>query len=117
MNWAGRLLRDADAQPDLLGALIQATKDGDQSRFQALAGLEKQVDQSPKELFNESESESESESEQEIEVIYSVHQIPNSRVALVKSKVSDFFGDYQIEMLWDRVIESSLLHEHTSFLN
>ncbi|XP_057518040.1 uncharacterized protein LOC130798966 [Amaranthus tricolor] len=66
-NYIGRLLRDADAQPDLLGALIQATKDGDQSRFQALAGLEKQVDQSPKELFNESESESESESEQEIE--------------------------------------------------
>lgn len=73
MNWVrcstGRLLRDADAQPDLLGALIQATKDGDQSRFQALADLDKRVDQEPKEVFNEFESESESESEQEIEVL------------------------------------------------
>lgn len=73
LNWVrcstGRLLRDADAQPDLLGALIQATKDGDQSRFQALADLDKRVDQEPKEVFNEFESESESESEQEIEVL------------------------------------------------
>ncbi|GAB4852539.1 hypothetical protein Ancab_016753 [Ancistrocladus abbreviatus] len=35
-NYIGKLLRDA--KPDLLGALIQATKDGDQSRLQALSG-------------------------------------------------------------------------------
>ncbi|KAL2895444.1 hypothetical protein RDABS01_011353 [Bienertia sinuspersici] len=60
-NYIGKLLRDADAQPDLLGALIQATKDGDQSRFQALAGSEKWVDEDPKEEMHLSESEEEHE--------------------------------------------------------
>lgn len=64
-NYIGRLLREADAQPDLLGALIQATKDGDQSRFQALTGSGNWVDEGPEEELHESESESESEQEHE----------------------------------------------------
>lgn len=63
-NYIGKLLRDA--QPDLLGALIQATKEGDHSRLQALAGSMESVDEEPEEEFHESESESESEQELEI---------------------------------------------------
>jgi len=59
MNYVGKLLRDA--QPDLLEALIQATKEGDQSRFQALAGSVQSVDEDPEEEFHESESEQEYE--------------------------------------------------------
>ncbi|XP_021754723.1 uncharacterized protein LOC110720027 [Chenopodium quinoa] len=62
-NYIGRLLRDADAQPELLGALIQATKDGDQSTLQALAGSAKLFDEGPEEELHESESESEQEDE------------------------------------------------------
>lgn len=58
-NYIGKLLRDA--QLDLLGALIQATKDGDQSRFQALAGSVESVDEDLEEEFYESESEPEYE--------------------------------------------------------
>lgn len=58
---AGKLLRDAE--PDLLGALIQATKDGDQSRLQAIAGSGKSVDESPEEELDELESEPEEEDE------------------------------------------------------
>ncbi|KAK9748578.1 hypothetical protein RND81_02G068000 [Saponaria officinalis] len=54
-NYIGKLLRDA--QPDLLGALIQATKDGDQSRFQSLADSVKSVDEDPEVELDESESE------------------------------------------------------------
>ncbi|KAH9622475.1 hypothetical protein KSS87_017610 [Heliosperma pusillum] len=60
-NYIGKLLRDA--QPDLLGALIQATKDGDQSRFQSLADSVKLVDNGAEEELYESESESELEPE------------------------------------------------------
>lgn len=34
----GRLLREVE--PELMDGLIQATKDGDQSKFQALSGTE-----------------------------------------------------------------------------
>ncbi|THG03785.1 hypothetical protein TEA_005371 [Camellia sinensis var. sinensis] len=37
-NYIGRLLRDAE--PELMDGLIQATKDGDQNKFQALSGSE-----------------------------------------------------------------------------
>lgn len=37
-NYIGRLLREV--QPDLMDGLIQATKDGDQSKFQAIYGSE-----------------------------------------------------------------------------
>ncbi|KAL7175123.1 hypothetical protein ACSBR2_028847 [Camellia fascicularis] len=37
-NYIGRLLRDAE--PELMYGLIQATKDGDQNKFQALSGSE-----------------------------------------------------------------------------
>ncbi|XP_010691875.2 uncharacterized protein LOC104905124 isoform X1 [Beta vulgaris subsp. vulgaris] len=60
-NYIGKLLRDAE--PDLLGALIQATKDGDQSRLQAIAGSGKSVDESPEEELDELESEPEEEDE------------------------------------------------------
>ncbi|XP_074279078.1 uncharacterized protein LOC141604570 isoform X2 [Silene latifolia] len=60
-NYIGKLLRDA--QPDLLGALIQATKDGDQSRFQSLADSVKLVTNGPEQDLYETESESESESD------------------------------------------------------
>lgn len=66
----GRLLRDADAQPDLLGSLIQATKDGDQSKFQALAGSGKLVEEGPEEDLHESEFESEPEQELEVLTVY-----------------------------------------------
>lgn len=58
-NYIGKLLRDA--QLDLLGALIQATKDGDQSRFQVLASSVELVDEDLEEEFYESESELEYE--------------------------------------------------------
>ncbi|KAL9244027.1 hypothetical protein vseg_017844 [Gypsophila vaccaria] len=61
-NYIGKLLRDA--QPDLLGALIQATKDGDQSRLQSLADSVKLVE-GLEEKLDESESEAESELEDE----------------------------------------------------
>ncbi|GFZ10424.1 hypothetical protein Acr_21g0010230 [Actinidia rufa] len=37
-NYIGRLLREAE--PELMDGLIQATKDGDKSKFQALSGSE-----------------------------------------------------------------------------
>lgn len=44
MLWMlGKLLREAE--PELMDGLIQATKDGDQSRLQALSGSEASVDE------------------------------------------------------------------------
>ncbi|XP_052202759.1 uncharacterized protein LOC127808310 isoform X4 [Diospyros lotus] len=40
-NYIGRLLREVE--PELMDGLIEATKDGDQSKFQALSGLENWV--------------------------------------------------------------------------
>ncbi|GAB2269652.1 hypothetical protein Dimus_004577 [Dionaea muscipula] len=57
-NYIGKLLREAN--PDLLGALIQATKDGDQKIFQALSGSKEMVDED-EEVFYPSESEGEEE--------------------------------------------------------
>ncbi|XP_021769044.1 uncharacterized protein LOC110733321 isoform X2 [Chenopodium quinoa] len=77
-NYIGRLLRDADAQPELLGALIQATKDGDQSTLQALAGSAKLVDEGPEEELHESESESEQEDEELRKLVRKVHSVQES---------------------------------------
>lgn len=59
MEMVGRLLREVE--PELMDGLIQATKDGDQSKFQELAGTELAID-------DEEESEEEISEEEEEEV-------------------------------------------------
>ncbi|GMH23795.1 hypothetical protein Nepgr_025638 [Nepenthes gracilis] len=54
-NHIGKLLRDA--KPDLLDALIQATKDGDQSKLQAVSGSKEWFKEHGEEEAYESESE------------------------------------------------------------
>lgn len=62
-NYIGRLLRGV--QPELMDALIQASKDGDQSRLQALSGLDTRVveedgeeDEADEEDYEEEDEES-----------------------------------------------------------
>ncbi|KAL8144387.1 hypothetical protein V2J09_017419 [Rumex salicifolius] len=60
-NYIGKLLRDAN--PELLGALIQATKDGDHATIQALSrAQEAELDEKEEDI---SELESEEEEEEE----------------------------------------------------
>lgn len=59
MEMVGRLLREV--QPELMDGLIQATKDGDQSKFQELSGTKLAID-------DEEESEEEIAEEEEEEV-------------------------------------------------
>lgn len=61
----GRLLRGV--QPELMDALIQASKDGDQSRLQALSGLDTRV----VEEDGEEDEADEEDYEEEDEVHYS----------------------------------------------
>lgn len=56
----GRLIREV--QPDLMNGLIQASKDGDMSKFQSLYGSEV--------MFSKDEIEEESESDDEVEVCH-----------------------------------------------
>ncbi|XP_058217715.1 uncharacterized protein LOC131328813 isoform X2 [Rhododendron vialii] len=57
-NLIGRLLREAE--PELMDDLIQATKDGDQRKFQALSGPETLVEEDD-EVIEETEDEDEDE--------------------------------------------------------
>lgn len=60
MLWMpGKLLREAE--PELMDGLIQATKDGDQSRLQALSGSEAAADEEDGEddIYEDSEKEDE----------------------------------------------------------
>ncbi|OWM80924.1 uncharacterized protein LOC116198755 isoform X2 [Punica granatum] len=61
-SYIGKLLREAE--PELLDALIQATKDGDQSRLQALSGTEVAVDEddSEEDIYEEEYEEEDEES-------------------------------------------------------
>jgi len=56
-NLIGRLLREAE--PELMNGLIQATKDGDQRKFQALFGPETLVIEEDDEVVEETEDEDE----------------------------------------------------------
>ncbi|KAA8528758.1 hypothetical protein F0562_036113 [Nyssa sinensis] len=59
-NYIGRLLREA--QPELMDSLIQATKDGDQSKLQALSGSETWIiEDDDDEEANETEHEEKEE--------------------------------------------------------
>ncbi|KAJ4966466.1 hypothetical protein NE237_018315 [Protea cynaroides] len=58
-NYIGRLLRKV--QPELMDALIQASKDGDQSKLQALSGTGSQVVEEDEEEGEETELEEEEE--------------------------------------------------------
>lgn len=60
-NLIGRLLREAE--PELMDGLIQATKDGDQRKFQALSGPETLVIEEDDEIVEETEDEDEKEDE------------------------------------------------------
>ncbi|KAH7850535.1 hypothetical protein Vadar_034508 [Vaccinium darrowii] len=60
-NLIGRLLREAE--PELMNGLIQATKDGDQRKFQALSGPETLVIEEDDEVVEETEDEDEDEDE------------------------------------------------------
>lgn len=74
----GRLLRGV--QPELMDALIQASKDGDQSRLQALSGLDTRV----VEEDGEEDEANEEDYEEEDEVHYS-HFIYNCLLIISKS--------------------------------
>lgn len=64
----GRLLREAE--PELMNGLIQATKDGDQRKFQALSGPETLVIEEDDEVVEETEDEDEDEDEDEVHHLY-----------------------------------------------
>lgn len=55
----GRLLREVE--PELMDGLIQATKDGDQTKFQALSGSELSATEADEEEVEESEYEDDEE--------------------------------------------------------
>lgn len=55
----GRLLREVE--PELMDSLIQATKDGDQTKFQSLSGSELSATEDVDEEVEETESEDDEE--------------------------------------------------------
>ncbi|XP_019054675.1 PREDICTED: uncharacterized protein LOC104605543 isoform X2 [Nelumbo nucifera] len=70
-NYIGRLLRNV--QPELMEALIQASKDGDQIKFQALAGTETWLIEEDDEEEEETEYE---ENEEELrKLVRRVHSL------------------------------------------
>ncbi|PHT51357.1 hypothetical protein CQW23_11104 [Capsicum baccatum] len=58
-SYIGRLLREVE--PELMDSLIQATKDGDQTKFQALSGSELSATEDVDEEVEETESEDDEE--------------------------------------------------------
>ncbi|KAL0360535.1 UNVERIFIED_CONTAM: hypothetical protein Sradi_3738000 [Sesamum radiatum] len=66
-NYIGRLLREVE--PELMDGLIQATKDGDQSKFQDLSGTETLVVDNEEEGEEEIAEEDEEEDSMDIAVV------------------------------------------------
>ncbi|XP_060199844.1 uncharacterized protein LOC132628126 [Lycium barbarum] len=66
-NYIGRLLRDVE--PELMDGLIQATKDGDQTKFQALAGSELAATEDVDEEVEETEYEDDEEDSEDVIVL------------------------------------------------
>lgn len=62
-NYIGRLLREAE--PDIMDGLIQATKDGDQSKFHELSGTELVIEDEEQEEEEEEEDISEEDEEED----------------------------------------------------
>ncbi|XP_059278972.1 uncharacterized protein LOC132033117 [Lycium ferocissimum] len=66
-SYIGRLLRDVE--PELMDGLIQATKDGDQTKFQALAGSELSATEDVDEEVEETEYEDDEEDSEDVIVL------------------------------------------------
>ncbi|XP_015884857.1 uncharacterized protein LOC107420416 isoform X2 [Ziziphus jujuba] len=98
-NYIGKLLRDVE--PELMDALIQATKDGDQNKLQGLCGPETLIIQDDDEEFEETDAEEEEEGShndiatrwfdglvnKDVEItneVYSIHDVEFDRQELRK---------------------------------
>ncbi|KAM3304522.1 hypothetical protein P3S67_011388 [Capsicum chacoense] len=66
-SYIGRLLREVE--PELMDSLIQATKDGDQTKFQALSGSELSATEDVDEEVEETESEDDEEDSKDVTVL------------------------------------------------
>lgn len=66
-SYIGRLLREVE--PELMDSLIQATKDGDQTKFQSLSGSELSATEDVDEEVEETESEDDEEDSEDVTVL------------------------------------------------